>query len=443
MDVESTIDKVAPTIVVLELDDERLKRLLHATQFGDSYGLERYKKTKTTQILGMALSGDLLGYASGLFYVCTGALMGTRPGGEFVTAAEAAERLGATLLLADRSQAVTMKRLQWYTRELMQADRPRRQWHTDSGRQRIEFPTRTPESVSTSAAYEAASETLGDNTRESASSERGVDEPQTSGPWGLDANDDDSSESAVKLRLLRMMREGGCPQPNAVLAAAQRLLRNGLDPGGSISPSDVLEVRQCGQTLIETFRRRALAGDDKWIKELEVESVAGGAKGALGAARSGMAMRKVIIDERDLILARRLWEAGERVSGQAIVGVVGAGHIRGIQKYWDMAGTEEAAAKTEEYCRLPPGEGPPSAAGMAITGGVLGYLAYRRPRAVALFVGVVTLATAPYLGFSVFTMKRLTAFAGKLAKTSELIEAEGGVASDGWPEPRNDQQTWQ
>jgi hypothetical protein len=304
----------------------------------------------------------------------------------------------------------------------MQADRPHR--HAESAGRRIEFPKRTPEG-------------------EPNTLERSGNEAQPSGPWGLDASDDDSSEPAVKLRLLRMMREGGCPQPNAVLAAAQRLLRDGIDPGGSISPSDVLQVRQCGKTLIETFRRRALAGDDQWIKELEVESVAGGAKGALGAARSGMAMRKVIIDERDLVLARRLWEAGERASGQAVVGVVGAGHIRGIQKYWEMAGTEEAGVKAEEYCRLPPGEGPPSAVGMAFTGGVLGYLAYRRPRAAAVFVGVVTLATAPYLGFSVVTMRRLTAFAGKLAKTSELIEAEGGTALDGWSSgPSNEQQTW-
>ena len=81
-----------------------------------------------------------------------------------------------------------------------------------------------------------------------------------------------------------------------------------------MSPKDLLEVRACGTTLVETFRRRAMTGDDAWMKELEVESI-GGAKGALGAQRSGAALRKVILDERDWILARRLWEAGEEAGG--------------------------------------------------------------------------------------------------------------------------------
>lgn len=37
--------------------------------------------------------------------------------------------------------------------------------------------------------------------------------------------------------------------------------------------------------------------------------------------------QQVILRERDLILARRLWEAGEKAAGRDVVGVVGAGHI--------------------------------------------------------------------------------------------------------------------
>lgn len=44
-------------------------------------------------------------------------------------------------------------------------------------------------------------------------------------------------------------------------------------------------------------------GDDKWMQRLELESVAG-AKGAAGMDRSMAAMKKVVVDERDLILAR-------------------------------------------------------------------------------------------------------------------------------------------
>ena len=253
-------------------------------------------------------------------------------------------------------------------------------------------------------------------------------------PWGL--GEDDNSENAMKARLLRMMREGGCPQPNAVLEAAQRLMRAGLDPTGTLSTKDILEVRSCGETLIENFRSRALQGDDAWIKELELESITG-AKGALGSQRSGMAMRKVVLDERDWILARRLWEAGEEAGqGQSVVGVCGAGHVRGIQKYWNVAGTPDAALRAEEYSRLPPGEGPPSALGLAVTGGVMAWIAYRRPKAAALFGGAIVLATAPYLGFSVVSMKKFTSFADKLAKACDRIESSGdmlnGGSGDGW-----------
>ena len=99
---------------------------------------------------------------------------------------------------------------------------------------------------------------------------------------------------------------------------------------------------------------------------LEEEQVAG-AKGVAGMERSNVAMRKVIVDERDVILARRaaprpcaatagqpvraagrsvwqrccrallaracprcrrLWEAGEEAGSQPVVGVVGAGHLK-------------------------------------------------------------------------------------------------------------------
>jgi hypothetical protein len=259
-------------------------------------------------------------------------------------------------------------------------------------------------------------------------------------PWAL-TGEDDSSESAMKARVLRMMREGGCPQPNAVLEAAQRLMRAGLDPKGSISTKDIIEVRSCGTTLIENFRSRALQGDDAWIKEFELESISG-AKGALGSQRNGMAMRKVVLDERDWILARRLWEAGEEAGqGQSIVGVCGAGHVRGIQKYWNVSGTPDAAMRAEEYSRLPPGEGPPSLVGLTITGGVMAYIAYRRPKAAALFGGAIALATAPYLGFSVVSMRKFTNFATKLAKASEMIDSSGdmlnGGSGDGWADEGN------
>ena len=430
-DVEDIIADVAPSIIVLELDPDRMQRLVLSATFGDRFGLRNFKTTTAPKIMSMALSGDLLGYASGLFYVCTGALMGTRPGGEFLAASDAAERVGAQIMFGDRSQDVTMKRLQWYTRKLLEAER-------GSGIDGVisTFPTTTTSSnTDSNSAIDGRSGTSApspDALQAKAEVDAAIN-PEDN-VWGLE--EDASTERAMKARLLRMMREGGCLQPNAVLEAAQRLLRGGLDPEGSIAAADVLQVRACGSTLIEQFRQRALQGDDSWAKELEIESVTG-AKGALGVQRKGEAMRKVIIDERDWILARRLWEAGEAAAGGAVVGVCGAGHVRGIVKYWNVVGSPEAAARVDEYCQLPPGVGPPSVVGMALTTGVLGFMAYRRPKAMAVFGGAVALATAPYLGFSVVAMRRMTQFAEKLVNTVKQIDSSsgdvGGAAMEGWP----------
>ena len=42
----------------------------------------------------------------------------------------------------------------------------------------------------------------------------------------------------------------------------------------------------------------------------------------------------------------------------------------------------------------------------AVTAAVLGTIAYRRPKALAVFAGMVALVTAPYLGFMVVTVNR-------------------------------------
>lgn len=442
-DVVDIIEKVGPAVVVLELDPERLRRLKDAAARNDTFGLQRYHTTNPTTIMRMALTGDLLGHASGLFYAAAGALMGTRPGGEFLAAADAAEQIGARVVCADRDQMMTMRRLQWYTRQLIQARKPGRFGDPfpgsfpGAGRDPSALPdlSRSSEPSYEARRAEAEVRASSSNLHSGGAASEGVTaNAGGSGslpPWGLEEDDADA-ESAMKARLLRMMREGGCPQPNAVLAAAQRLLRDGLDPKAPISPADVLEVRGCGTTLVETFRRRALAGDDDWMKSLEVEPLAG-AKGVLGAQRSRQAMQKVIIDERDCILAEKIWEAGREAGQQGVVAVLGAGHVRGIQRHWAEAGTPEMHAQVEEYMRPPRGEGTPSALGVAFTGGVVGYIAYRRPKAAGVFLGAMALATAPYLVFSVFTMRRFTAFADKLARVSQQLGAgEVDAGAGGW-----------
>ncbi|EFN57831.1 hypothetical protein CHLNCDRAFT_143259 [Chlorella variabilis] len=419
-DVSALISRVSPAVVVLELDPERERKLLEQAEKGDTYGITRLRNKSTLEIVKMSLSGEAFQFFMSSIYTITGALMGTTPGGEFLAAIEAARGV----VLGDRDQEATMRRLQYYTRYLTrhdsrtQADMRRLRNTMDSGRKEdggsgplIDSPTsidvgRPP-----------------DFLRREPPPTRKEAEVEEEDPWGL--GPDENSEAGMRRRLLEMMREGGCPQPDVVLAAARRIFQDGMDTAGSIKPADVLTVRECGNSLVETFRQRAVKGDSTWMQRLEEEQVAG-AKGVAGMERSNTAMRKVIVDERDLILARRLWEAGLEAGSQPVVGVVGAGHIKGITRHWAEAGEPATEERVQRYLQAPQDEaGSPwltAAAGAA----VLGTIAYRRPRAAAMFAGGVALVTAPYLGFMVVTVNRFGKFAAKLVNTAEMMDAGGG-----------------
>jgi pheromone shutdown protein TraB len=418
-DVRDTIERVGPAVVVLELDEERMRRLVELAAAGDRYGLSRLQGASPWRIV---LSGGLLTYAMGLVYVATGALMGSRPGAEFLAAAEAAERVGARVLLADRPQAVTMRRLQAYTRQLQVDARAGRALPGSDGEPGAlpGFMARAPEPAAEAAGATSAAD-----------------------PWGLGTSSggEDGSESDVKERLLRMIREGGCPRPNAVLQAAQRLLHAGLDPGAPLSAADVLEVRACGRTVVENFRTRALQGDDAWVQRLEAEGVAG-AGGSVGAQTSAAAMRRVIVEERDVILARGLWEAAAEAGPLPVVGVVGAGHVRGIQRLWPAAGSAAAAARAEEYLE-PPQSGGPSVVGVAVTGAVLGFILWKRPKAAAFLAGAVALTAGPSMVIAAASVRRFTGFTARLVDACERIDAGGGGGAEdaaGWPAEGGD---WQ
>jgi pheromone shutdown protein TraB len=50
---------------------------------------------------------------------------------------------------------------------------------------------------------------------------------------------------------------------------------------------------------------------------------------------------------------RGLWDAAGKSQGRPIVGVVGAGHVRGISQAWPTIGSEESLAKVRELYTLP------------------------------------------------------------------------------------------
>lgn len=70
----------------------------------------------------MTFTGEVLPYFMGLVYSITGAVMGSMPGAEFLAAAEAAKSTGAAVVLADRNQQATMKRLTYFTHHLARRD---------------------------------------------------------------------------------------------------------------------------------------------------------------------------------------------------------------------------------------------------------------------------------------------------------------------------------
>lgn len=71
--------------------------------------------------------------------------------------------------------------------------------------------------------------------------------------------------------------------------------------------------------------------------------------------------------ERDLVLARSLYLAGER-SDRPVVGVVGAAHIKGIKQQWGFVGTPEAAEQVAGLMVAPRPDPAGAFASVAITG---------------------------------------------------------------------------
>lgn len=76
---------------------------------------------------------------------------------------------------------------------------------------------------------------------------------------------------------------------------------------------------------------------------------------------------QVVGTERDLILARRLYEAGDR-GERPVVGVVGAAHIKGIKEQWSFVSTPEAALQVAGLMEAPRPDPAGAFASVAITG---------------------------------------------------------------------------
>ena len=176
------------------------------------------------------------------------------------------------------------------------------------------------------------------------------------------------------------------------------------------------------------MRKAGLAGD-----AAEVDALFG-AEGDAGAA--GAALERVVVDERDVILARSLWRAAQATGPRPVVGVVGAGHVPGIKRLWLSAGEPEFAAKALEYEQMPPAAEELGARPVATAVGLFGVLAYagvsawrRRPRTAKSIAGLFGIWGAYSVQSSIDEMKRHGAACERVAATARAVE--NGTAERG------------
>ncbi|HVL87992.1 MAG TPA: TraB/GumN family protein [Candidatus Thermoplasmatota archaeon] len=150
----------------------------------------------------------------------------------------------------------------------------------------------------------------------------------------------------------------------AFLASWQRRLgeRYGVKPGAEmlagmqeaekVGASVELSDRDIGVTLKRAWARmgfreklrlaweflKALTGADADGREVEVEELL--KEDVLSSmmeefSRMAPSISEVVIRERDAYLAGRILEARERAKGRPVLAVVGAGHLKGIQRHLD------------------------------------------------------------------------------------------------------------
>lgn len=106
--------------------------------------------------------------------------------------------------------------------------------------------------------------------------------------------------------------------------------------------------------------------------------------------------------------------------------------LQGIARYWPRSGDPETAEMVRKYLKAPQEEAPSPYLTAAVGTAVLGTIAYRRPRAAALFAGAVALMTAPYLGFmvgSLLCMGQAALLTGLLAALLRRLQKGGQAAA--------------
>lgn len=222
--------------------------------------------------------------------------------------------------------------------------------------------------------------------------------------------------TAPDARVASLMHAAHCAPEEVVKSAARRLLRDAVQ-GGPVQPDDLAIVRQCFSSVVELTRERALvpATDQESLLELDL-------------ARSGLAphaadaVHQTLVAERDLILTRSL-----QLRPGTTVGVVGAGHVRGIAREWQNARSPEAYARAKEYELPVPSDAPPSSnwtgsvGQVAMVGGGA-LLAVRRPRLALRLAGFTAGLTAFGLATAAQAVRHMKSALDAVDSASRLLD---------------------
>ena len=324
--------RVKPDAVVLELDPWRLNALVVDAQ-RSHFGSGVIKRVATySDAVKVIFSGQLPNVVGGLLYVVAGTVLGSTPGAEFLAAVDAAKEVGAEIVLGDVDQKVTFARM--YSRVM-------------DGRAAYER----------ALAEERREEEMGPTDREDGNGPAALvrDAAATAAAAAQRVTSAGRRESAMRREVLEIMTEAGCDDVDGVFKALGRLVRI----GGKPAAADLVKVRECGVKAMELVRSMECQDKDvmgDWVAKFDGGDYSASSPGSAPpryASITQWAMEQSIKTDRDLVLAHSLQR---REDAEKIVGVVGAGHLRGIRRLWEEVPSIESRRQYDTMLLKTPAE---------------------------------------------------------------------------------------
>ena len=386
---ERIIREERPEIIFIELDKNRLEKLLLNRSLGEREVLKKTveKIRDIPSALKFVMSN--LKDVPGFVYQLGGLIVGSPAGNEFTKAIEVAGDIGALVVLGDRSAEVTasrvMQRVRYGSKEKKREERRRRE------NTKKEKTLRNPEERVREVAEKYGCE---DPAKVLKCLKRILSAGMNVALPPGEANDEEEEVEEEEIDLND--RNGG----ETSSSSSSRTTK--------ISAKDLEVVRQCARKIIESTRKEGFKGEGAFSSSVFLDA---------SNSETEKDVRRTILDERDVILAHSLHRAAKQAGPgvHKIVGVVGSGHVPGIKRIFtrlndtskqsesdvliSMLAKEEERHAHDEYLNAFPQDvdAPDPARDMAqfaILFGGFAYLNYKKPavarRVSAMFFGAIS-----------------------------------------------------